>query len=320
MRSLDFFCLIGLIWANAAIATIGPAQEALKNAKIALVAYDEVVKQYEPLSVFHETLQAFTRNHTGLSNTGCEMVGQLTTMLLNIDSEYFQAKLSVKSFCGESVGLIDGFVQLFVGYCRDNSDAQNDLLQGILQTADDKLGKSRRGLEETVTKFNAASSKLDGLLVQLRKDFKEDSEFFMSEFKAAKVAIILLTNPVPPMSGLETNQRNVQLTPPSKHFDNKTDDGNNVEITENLKKRFAEIEQFFVDLKNQMNSAGQIDFETTDKKLKASIEVLKGSHTRVNKKGVYAESAEFEAIKSAAEDFTEQCKGAQTLNSPTPRN
>lgn len=309
MRSLEIIvCSICLIWAITATEAPGPALEALNNVKNVLIAFNKAFKQCAPLTVYHKKLQDFTRNHTGLSNKGGELAGQLTTMLLNTDSEYFQATRSVKGFCGESGPLLEGFVQLFEGYSPDAADAQKDLLLGILLTADDKLGKACVGLVETVTNFNAASRKLDDLLVQLTEDFNEDSEFFKSEVKAAKAEAALNAFTNGPPSSQYQIEPNVTRTPPTKNGDNEKED---VNIAKDLKKTFAETEQFYVDLKKQMSDAGKIEFESTDNKIKARIAALKGSTTRVRTIGVAALDAGFPAILSAVNGFTAQCKDSR---------
>lgn len=335
MQLIVFVGLIGLIWANPAskTASTGPAHEALKNMRNVLSAYDRAFKQCAPLTKFHLKLQDYTRSHMGYSPPSGELVGQLTTMLLNIDSEYFQATRSLNGLCAESTPLLEGYVQMFEGYSPEMADAQKELLQAALQASQDKSSKALRGLEQTVSKFNAASHKLDDLIVQLTSDFKDNSDFFKSEVKAAQAeaALKAAVNQAPKSQGQWDNQQaapgnqqgqdqrkvqkpaapmgqpapNAQTATSGKRGEN---EANTAEIIAQLKKRFTETKQFYADLKNQMNEEiGKIDFVSIDNNLKSKNVALASSNAQVGSAGVFAQPNEISSIKNAINKFTNKC-------------
>lgn len=292
MKLIVFCGLIGLIWADT-------TQDAFENMKNALVDIDTASKLCAPMTTFHKTLQDFTRTHRNVySSKGGELVGQLTTMLLNVDSDYAQVAVSVNGVCSESEPLLEAYVSMFDAYSQDMAEGQKEILEGVLQTATTKIGQAERALLQTFTHFDAAYHLLEDLIVQLTTDFDQGSDFFKSEVDAAKAEAMLNLTTTTPTS--KVPQRVIV---------------SDAEIIAKLNQKFTEIKQFYVNMKNQMSEAVHLDFLSLDSKLNTDIEAVRTSSGLVTANGVFASNSAIPVIKSSIDGFLNQCKAFRASTS-----
>lgn len=335
MQLFMFFGIIGSIWGNAAVSqetsTGGAVKEAVASIENTLVSFDKELKRCTPWTKLHEQLEEFARSHTGYSALSGQHVGQLKTLLLNIDSQYFQTRRATKGMCNEATPFFDGYVQLFDGYGPENADGQKQLLQEILQTGVSKSNKALRGLKQTIATFKTASNKLDDLIGQLADDYSENSEFFQTEVKVKQLeAALSATRDGAPIPQNQLNQqqqqpqhRLPQLYPqqqqqgrpvlrskdrnPAALPDTQNEEVNK-HIIADLKKKFGEIKKFYVDLKSQMDGTGDLNVESIENELKSKIQTVRNAKSNIDAKGVLVETNQIQEINIAINSFTQKCR------------
>lgn len=142
---------------------------AIETAEKALSIYDKAISDLVPKLNYPET-KRFSDFQSYYSAASGRIVGELQTILMDGDDNFFGAKQSIYNLCGESVPILEGYVDLFDDYNEETAEAQKLLLTEMLDTEIRQLKEAESMIKQTSVKFIDASGKLDELTTQLTAD------------------------------------------------------------------------------------------------------------------------------------------------------
>lgn len=157
------------------------AAKSVEGASKVMDVYDKKMDKVIPWDVFHETCTELEKGLGRYGPVSGMLVGEIKTAMLNSENNYFQATTSIYGWCGEAIPLLDGYLELFKGYDKNNAEAQKELLLEVLETGLKKMDIALGQVNQSIANFGIAAGKLNTLDNQLELDYKEGSKIMQEE-------------------------------------------------------------------------------------------------------------------------------------------
>lgn len=274
--------------ANAGKMAIETAQEAFDTANDALKLYDTVLDQN-----VKETLKKFENPSPAqdYSHESSDILGSITTHLLNAMDGHNSVSQSIYEWCGLSASLLATYVKLFDGGNASKQNAQKTILIKVLENGMKQMGKALGKLGICASEFRGTSAMLATLLVQLGKDYDENSEYFRQKIKQ-----ILR----------ESSSAAAQISGPS----GATGIASTVieeRLIAELKERFKSIREYHENSKKIVDQA-IVDIEQSKEKLNEKIQKIGEQKEKIDKTGSYTPTDEQrKSLVQTVENFISNC-------------
>lgn len=302
------------------IPTGSEVKAAITTMEDALVAYDKVLKQCAQWRNFLEQVP-HPRTRAFSSRSG-QLMGEITTLLLNLDSEYFQATQPMYAWCGESIPLLDGYAFLMSNRkidVQERREGQRELLLEVLKTDVEQSNIALNRLEQAFSTLNTATNKLYSLALQLHDDFSEGSEHFENELKAdqqkasknltimglATRAIKFTLQKLGPMIGTIAPQ--LQTVINKIPMLNSTNDASQDTAAAKLKAEFADIYNFCSNLWTEMDKQAKTDFDQIRNELRSKIEAIESAKDRIGNTA-FGDQRQTQPVSSAINSLKTRCR------------
>lgn len=162
------------------------AAKSVEGASNVLDVYDKSIDKVIPWDVFHATTKALEQGRGRYGQKSGELVGEITTTMLNSEQHYFTASQSIYGWCGETIPLLEGYLELFKDYDKERAEGQKALLIEILDSGLAKMDIALDHIIQSIANFDIAAGKLATLDNQLQLDFKEGSTIMEAEIEKVR--------------------------------------------------------------------------------------------------------------------------------------
>lgn len=231
-----FFCTIGsILGAPTSDAEFNKDEKIFESANKALEIYNKTLDGVIPWNIFHEVITTLEDHQGRYSSESGRLVGTVKTLLMNSEDHYFSATQSIYNWCGESIPLLEAYVELFNNYDKERAEAQKTLLLLVLDSGILKMDDAITMLNQSGMSLNDASGQLETLGNQLNLDFKEGSKVHEQEIEKVRNGQWMAW--VNPIAGLI-----ITIV-------------NEVDTIPKLKENMKQVEQFYGNLKVQVDRA-----------------------------------------------------------------
>lgn len=142
----------------------------------ALGFYNRELDQVVPWKMYEGTVKELDRDE--YSNESAQLVGEVKTLMKDVQDNYFSSTQSVSEWCGLTTKLMAMYLDLFGKSSAQTFDAQMMFFIKVLNDAATKISAAQVTLEQSSVNFNNMAAKLTTLNTQLTKDFDSKSDYF----------------------------------------------------------------------------------------------------------------------------------------------
>lgn len=315
-------CIIGLVVGDplnpSNSSNPSTEKQAIEDAERSMASNNRIIDDLTPKLSFPET-DLFSRFQYYYSAVTGRNVGDLKTSILNGQDSFFNAKQSIYNLCSGIVGIIDGYMQLLDAEDAKAAESRRSLLLHVINTEIQKLQESDANIKQTSSNVDASLTKLNDLLAQLKSEHSADDEFFKNFVKAAelehsgnKTATARIANAtlaaVKELISLGLMNPLIQkyldlnhiILPPEEDFTGI--------FTIKLKAKFAEIEEFYENLKTKLAET-KTQLDNTGPELAENIQRMQIAKTQVQNETIVDLPPEVvTTTKSAASKLIAKCE------------
>ncbi|OQS03962.1 hemolysin E, chromosomal [Thraustotheca clavata] len=162
--------------------------DALIAAKTSLDHYNKALDKVVLWDEFQETLDLMTKYQHDHSIQASDVIGDITTLLLNGKDRYYNATRSVFEWCTMTVPLLNAYIRSVSTGKSISLEAQKKLLSKVFSEGVKKMGIAINQLDICSKLLNEATGKLVTLTTQLQNDFNNSSEYFNQQIRNIRVA------------------------------------------------------------------------------------------------------------------------------------
>lgn len=144
------------------------------------------VNERLPWNEFKKVLPEFDKHINEYSEKSASMVANIKTNIMNAIDAYSEASRHITEWSSLNIPILQAHLKLFSDYSAVKANAQNGLLQKLLDDGVVRTKIAQAELEKISTNLDAADHTISDLSNQFKIDFVEGNEFFRSKLARSK--------------------------------------------------------------------------------------------------------------------------------------
>lgn len=156
-------------------------KDAIEAGDKALNLYDKAIDHVIPWDSYESTMKNLKTFEQDYSDKSAELVGNVKTLLMNAQDEYFKATQSIYEWSSTTSALLEAYLKLFDNSTEEKAESQKKIILHVLESGIEKMNISQESLGKCSKDFNELSGQLVKLDNQLDNDFAENSPYFQSQ-------------------------------------------------------------------------------------------------------------------------------------------
>lgn len=234
----------------------------------ALELHNKVLDEIIPWRMYDRTVKELNRYLEDYSKESAPFVSEVSTLIKNAQDSYFTATQDIYEWCGLTIRLLSIYLELFANRTSTTYQEQRKILIMVFGECITKMSCGQAKLQQSSANFHNVTGKLTTLQSQLTNEFESTSSYCQGIVDTIRTEAYSGALP-----GFWNGPFGLIIPYTSAGMFE-------AGLIPQLTKKFKEMENFFIALKNTID-ATNVDINATNGKLQEEVKNIDNSATQI---------------------------------------